>query len=127
MNPCTTPHEKDLLDRGSSLCLLWIGPVGLIVISARAGNFLHTAVWTFSFTVMGAACWVNARRCGRRHCFYTGPLLLLMALGSLLYGLGLLPLGQHGWNWISGVAVVGYLLTCCGVETLRGRYVSRPP
>lgn len=33
-----------------------------------------TAAWTISFTVMGAACLVNARRCGRRQCFCAEPL-----------------------------------------------------
>ncbi|HKV97707.1 MAG TPA: hypothetical protein VJR90_09485 [Gammaproteobacteria bacterium] len=74
--------------------------------------------------MMGVACLVNARGCGRRHCFYTGPLFLLAAVASLLYGLQVLPLGPDGWNWIIGVTVVGSLLACCGLETMFGKYTA---
>lgn len=108
--------------------LLWAGPWVLIFASSNTGNLIHTVGWIFSFTVMGGACLGNARRCGRRHCFYTGPLYLLAALASLLYGLHILPLGRNGWNWILGVAVVGSLLACCGLEKLFGKYTtSRSP
>ena len=117
--------EKDLLGSRWATGLLWIAPWVLIVISAKAGTVVHTAVWTISFAVMGAACLVNARRCGRRHCFYTGPLFLIAALLSLLYVWGILPLGPHGWTWISGIAVVGAVLACCGLEMLMGKYTAR--
>ncbi|HVA55648.1 MAG TPA: hypothetical protein VNI53_07645 [Gammaproteobacteria bacterium] len=86
---------------------------------------MRTVVWTFSFSVMGAACLANARRCGRLHCFYTAPLFFLAALASLLYGLAILPLGQRGWNWIFWVAVVGSLLACCVLENLLGKYPKK--
>ncbi|MDE2154439.1 MAG: hypothetical protein KGJ32_00885 [Xanthomonadaceae bacterium] len=117
--------DKDLLGSRWATGLLWIAPWVLIVLGANAGTVVHTAVWTISFTVMGMACLVNARRCGRRHCFYTGPLFLLAALLSVLYGLGILPLGRHGWNWISGIAVAGAVLACCGLEMLMGKYTAR--
>ncbi|HLW74651.1 MAG TPA: hypothetical protein VKT74_06245, partial [Gammaproteobacteria bacterium] len=98
------------------------GPGGVGTFST--GNIIHTSAWTFAFTVAAAGCLANARRCGRLHCFYTGPLYLLAALASLLYGVGVLPLGHQGWNWISGTAVVGTLLAICGLEKLFGKYRS---
>lgn len=95
----------------------------LIVIGAT-GSVTRGVLWTAGFTVAGAACLVNARRCGRRHCFYTGPLYLLAALASLLYGLHILPLGNSGWNWILGIAVAGSLLFCCVLEHLFGKYTT---
>lgn len=98
----------------------------LIVASGSFGdNLIRTAAWTFGFAVMGAACLANARGCGRRHCFYTGPLFLLAALASLLYGLSILPLGRNGWNWVVGVVVAGNLLACFGLESLFGKYAGR--
>lgn len=97
----------------------------LIVGTGATGNAVHTVVWTLAFTVGGVACLVNARRCGRRHCSYTGPLYILAALASLLYGLGLLPLGTHGWGWILWIAAGGTLLACCGLEMLLGKYRNK--
>src|SRR5712692_292735 len=116
MNQCATSNEKDLLGSRWATWLLWIGPWVLIICSSHTGNITHTAVWTLAFTVGGAACLVNARRCRRLHCFYTGPSYLLGALASLLYGLRILPLGQHGWDWILGTTVAVSLVACCGLE-----------
>ena len=46
---------------------------------------------------MGVACLLNARRCGRMRCHFTGPFFLAMAVASLLFSLGALPLGSEGW------------------------------
>ncbi len=35
----------------------------------------------------------NALRCGRLHCYITGPFFVAMAIVTLLYGLGAVPLG----------------------------------
>jgi hypothetical protein len=124
MSECATSHDKDLLGSRWAMWLLWIAPWILIIGSSHTANTTHTVVWASSFTVGGAACIVNARRCGRVHCFYTGPLYLLAALASLLYGLHVLPLGQHGWDWIIDTTAALSLLACCGLERLLGKYTE---
>lgn len=74
---------------------------------------------------MGAACLLNARRCGRTHCHFTGPFFLLVALAVLAHGFGLLPLGPHGWTWLGAVIVIGTALLWSGSEMLAGRYLHR--
>lgn len=118
-------HKQDLLGRPLALGLFWIAPWLLIIASSHGSDIVHTAGWTFGFAVMGVACLANARRCGRRHCFYTAPLFLLAALASLLYGIDAVPFGPNDWNWIGGVAVAGAILACCGLEPLLGRYAGR--
>lgn len=134
MNACTTNSGNDLLGRPWTMVLLWIVPWILIIVSGAIANRVTgaddsvlTIIWAFGFTVMGVACLVNARGCGRRHCFYTGPLFLLAALASLLYGLQVLPLGRNGWNWIFDTTVAGSLLACFGLEKLFGKYATRQP
>ncbi len=120
-----TSNRKDLLQSWWATLFLWCGPWLLVIVGSFTGNLVHTALWTGGFTVAGAACIANARRCGRRHCFYTGPLYLLAALASLLYGLHWLPLGTNGWSWIVGVAVVVSLIACCVLEPMQGKYLLR--
>lgn len=125
MNARSPNNNRDLLGRPWALWSLWVGPWVLIIASGSFGdNLIRTVAWTCGFMVMGVACLANARGCGRRHCFYTGPLFLLAALASLLYGLGILPLGRNGWNWIVGVVVACSLLACFGLESLFGKYAG---
>ena len=48
----------------------------------------RTVVWTAALGIMGTACIANAVRCGRLHCYITGPFFLVIAVITLLYGLG---------------------------------------
>ena len=73
-------------------CLTWGIPVVLLIISPVR---YFVIVWPTLLTFMGVACLLNARSCGRIHCYVTGPFFLLLAGVGLLYGLGVLPLGVH--------------------------------
>jgi hypothetical protein len=114
------------LDWASGLrgCLIWGIPA--VALSASPQRYLVVA-WPVLLTFMGAACIVNARRCGRVHCYFTGPFLLLLAVLSLLYGVGVLPLGAHGWSTLSALLVVGSAVLIWVPEWLVGRYRSSKP
>jgi len=71
---------------------------------------------------MGAACLINASRCGRVHCRFTGPFFILSALTSLGYGLGLLPFGPSGWRWIGLGTIIGAIALTWVPELFLGRY-----
>jgi peptidoglycan/LPS O-acetylase OafA/YrhL len=86
------------------------------------GQGWRTAIWVVALTTMGAACIANAIRCGRVHCYATGPFFLIMAIVALTYGLGLTPMGKHGWNLIGLTVLVGAIVLCCLPETFLGRY-----
>lgn len=85
----------------------------------------RAVVWAICLSVMATGCLVNARRCGRMHCYFTGPFFILMAVASLSYGFGVLPLGISGWNWIGGVTLAGAVLLTCVPELLFGKYRQR--
>ncbi|HEY1773611.1 MAG TPA: hypothetical protein VGH91_10520 [Gammaproteobacteria bacterium] len=114
---------RDLL-RGTGL-LLWGVPVAVLALSAHMGGLYPTIAWPLALVFMGAVCLVNARRCGRLHCFLTGPFFLLMAVLSLLYGLGIMDLGRRGWSDLSLALLVGAALLICVPEQLFGKYVRR--
>jgi hypothetical protein len=82
-------------------------------------------IWPVLLIFMGAACLYNARNCGRLHCYITGPFFLLLALVALLYGLGWLPFGSHGWKWLADMLVIGGIALTLVPEWLFGKYIQR--
>ena len=67
--------------------LLWYLPIALLVVGL---NWDRGRVWLWipAFVVMGVGCLVNAARCRRIHCYFTGPLFLLAAVFVALSALG---------------------------------------
>ena len=119
--------RRDLAGRLGTLGLIWGLPTALMVLAVvlAGGGWVVATVWTVSLSVMGVACLINARGCGRMHCYFTGPFFLAMAAASLAYGLHRLPLGPHGWNILGSITLIGGCLLCCVPESLWGRYRTR--
>ncbi len=120
-------HEMNPSDwaRGTRLLLIWCLPLAGLVISDQVGGLLQEVAWPTLLTWMGIACLLNARGCRRLHCYLTGPFFLLLAAISLLYGLGTLALGTHGWSTLSIVLLVGGLFLFYVPEWLFGRYLPK--
>jgi hypothetical protein len=120
----TSCKSRDLLSRPRrALIVFWIPAIAIVVAGQPAfSGHLRTVVWPVALTVMGAACIANALRCGRVHCYVTGPFFLLMALAALLYGLGVVRLGRNGWNLVGLTTLIGALALCCLPEMLFGKY-----
>ena len=122
---CDTPGKRsDILSKPLLSFLLYCLPVITIVASGfePVSRGWRIAIWTAALAVMGGACIANASRCGRIHCYVTGPSFLLAALGTLLYGLGVIPLGANGWNVIGLTILIGAIVLCCLPELLFGKY-----
>jgi hypothetical protein len=117
-------RSRDLLhNRWFAGVVFWLP--GLVLLASGSldlSQSWRTAIWVGSLTTMGAGCVVNALRCGRVHCYLTGPFFLVMAILSLLYGLGVVPLGPPGWNIIGLTVLAGALVLCCVPEVFFGRY-----
>ena len=110
--------------RGTSFMLIWCLPIAFLALSAWMGGRLQVISWPTLLAWMGAACLLNARRCRRLHCYLTGPYFLLLALTSLLYGLGVLPLRARGWSMLSVALAVGGPFLFYVPESLFGRYLG---
>jgi hypothetical protein len=82
-------------------------------------------VWIAMLLWMGAACLVNARRCDRTHCRYTGPFFLALAGLVVLYMAELVPLGSQPWLALGLAIVIGNALLWWGSEKLLGTYSRR--
>src|SRR5216684_531111 len=113
---------RDFLCKGPSACLLWGAPWVAFALGFSEPPGLRTVLWATSLAVMGVACLLNASRCGRVHCRFTGPFFILGALTSLGYGLGLLPLGPFGWSWIGLRTIIGAIAFTWVPELFLGQY-----
>ena len=104
--------------------LLWKLPpvvmVGVALLDVDSGG--QALVWAPSLAIFGAGCVVNALRCRRVHCYFTGPFFLLMAAVSLLHGVGVLSLGEEAWTWIELVTLIGAITLVFLPELVWGRY-----
>ncbi len=103
---------RDLV-RSRAAWLLWLLPAALVVVGLVRVE-ARTALWVPAFGVMGVACLLNARRCGRLHCHITGPLFLLAAIATVI----------DGSAWIAIATGAGTALAF-GLERIRGLYVPR--
>ena len=119
-----TCESRDILSSSWRVFVLyWLPAIAIVLAGAPAiSNGWRTVVWTVALGVMSGACIVNAVRCGRVHCYITGPFFLLMALAALCYGLGILPLGRSGWNLLGLIGLIGTIALWFLPEMLWGKY-----
>ncbi|SRR5713101_8865138 len=124
----TTSKSRNLLSTPWVAFAVWWLPAIAIVAAGSSGfrSGWRTVVWTAALTIMGAGCIVNAVQCKRVHCYITGPFFLLMALVALLFGLGVVPLGRNGWNWLGLTILIGAVALWCLPEMLLGKYRKSP-
>jgi hypothetical protein len=83
----------------------------------------RTALWTVALGWKGLACILNARRCRRTHCRFTGPYYLAMILPVLALGLGVVPAGIHVWLVLGAVIVGGSKLIWWATERAWGKFL----
>ncbi len=123
----TTCKSRDILSSRLRVFLLyWLPAIAIVVAGVPAiSSGWRTVVWTVALGTMAVACIVNALRCGRVHCYLTGPFFFLMALIALSYGLGILHLGGNGWNLLGLMTLIGAIALWCLPEMLLGKYRKR--
>jgi len=117
-------QQRDLIRSG------WFIAMWGWTAAAIAGQIVWPAanVW-FSVALLlawAAFCGFNARRCGRLHCYFTPPVLLLGALAILLLHFHLADFSGH---WINLFLLTGVAFSCLA-EIVFGRYFprgQRPP
>ena len=120
----TTVHPRDIFGNPPLVILIFWVPILSMAATgyAHVGDTARTAVWTASCLIMSVACLINAMRCGRLHCYWTGPFFLVGAIASLLYGLGIVALGASGWGIIGYTLLAGIVLLTYVPEHFLGRY-----
>ncbi len=100
--------------------LLWCLPVIALIVGSywQKGRII---LWIPAFLVMGVACLVNARCCGRVHCYITGPLSFLALGYFILSEFHLVPMDAgYFLDSILGISILAFL-----AEIPLGRYRKR--
>jgi hypothetical protein len=100
--------------------VLWYLPIILLVVGLNWDRG-RVWLWTPAFVVMGLGCLANAARCGRIHCYFTGPLYLLAAAFVALSALGVATLHPSLFLLI----VLGACCVALCVEIPLGKYRKR--
>jgi len=122
----TNDTSRDVMASRLRMLLLYGLPGVAIYLTGDHGDRgVMAIVWPVAFLVMGVACVANARRCGRVHCFFTGPLFLLASVLSALHGWRVLGLGPRGWELIGyGTFALAFVLYFAP-EAVWGKYFRR--
>ncbi|MGH7023496.1 MAG: hypothetical protein ACREEB_07890 [Caulobacteraceae bacterium] len=117
-------NPRDILASRPMVFLIYGLPTLAIFVSGvpAVTNGARTLIWALACAVMGAGCLANAIRCGRVHCYFTGPYFLALAGLVVLYGTGVAPLGPSGWNLIGAALLAGAVLLMWAPERLFGKY-----
>ncbi len=118
-------HRDWLHDKFVS-SLLWGLPPLVMAVTAfiELESPLRAVAWTGSLLVMSGGCFANAARCGRRHCYFTGPFFFLMAAIVVIHGLEVVSFGTGGWRWIGIATIVGALSLTYVPERISGKYAK---
>src|SRR5262249_60616843 len=106
MTKVTIQRERDWLSSPLTSSLAWWVPEAAIIAGLLIRVPARTTIWVIARAWMGAACILNAGRCGRTHCRFTGPFYLAMIFPVLMLSFtsyGLLPwlVRRHHCRWQS--------------------------
>lgn len=112
--------SRDWLASARTNVLAWWLPHAAIVAGLFTAVPVRVAVWTIALVWMGVACILNARRCGRTHCRYTGPYYLAMIVPVL--GLAFLNVTIYAWVVLAVVIVAGSKLIWWATERAWGKF-----
>jgi len=91
---------------------LWGVPISAIIFTNfdLVSPLLNNLILASSLFWMGMGCLWNARSCGRRHCFYTGPWLLGFSLIPLMEAGQIFYLSTGEWNTFATVTFIGAII-----------------
>src|SRR5260370_17636091 len=78
MTNAPTQTSRDWLGNIHTSLLAWWVPKAAIIAGLFVPVPFRAVIWIIALIWMGTACILNARRCNRTHCRYTGPYYLAM-------------------------------------------------
>jgi hypothetical protein len=114
--------SRDWLRSPHTSLLAWWIPQAAILAGLFAPVAVRIAIWIIALSWMGTACVLNAKRCGRTHCRFTGPYYLAMIIPVLALGLGVISLGLSAWVVLGVVIILGGKIIWWATERAWGKF-----
>jgi hypothetical protein len=111
---------RDWLSTVQANALAWWIPQAALVAELFVPTPLRIIVWIVALIWMGTACLLNARRCNRTHCRYTGPYYLAMIVPALALASASAPV--YTWVILAGVILLGSKLIWRATERAWGKF-----
>ncbi len=118
----TTNASADWVGSTRTKLLAWWLPHAALVAGLLAVVPARTAIWIVALAWMGVACILNARRCGRTHCRFTGPYYLVMIVPVFALGLCVVPAGLSGWLVLGAFIILGSKALWWATERAWGKF-----
>src|SRR5437667_12593876 len=115
-------NSRDWLRSPRTHLLAWWIPKAAIALGLLAPVPLRAVIWTTALLWMGTACILNARRCGRTHCRYTGPYYLAMIAPVLVLASGVIPIDFYGWLLLAVLILGGSMIIWWATERAWGKF-----
>src|SRR5258708_35325712 len=120
-NPRTEVSRDWLSSKRTNLLAWWI-PHAAIFAGLFVPVSVRAVIWIIALIWMGTACILNARRCNRTHCRYTGPYYLAMIVPVMVLGAGLVTVGILGWVCLGVITSGGSRLIWWATERAWGKF-----
>src|SRR6266481_625546 len=115
-------RSRDWLRTPRTSLLAWWIPEAAILAGLLVPVTVRAAIWIIALSWMGTACILNARRCGRTHCRYTGPYYLAMIAPVLVLASGIVSVEIYGWLALGVLILAGSGLIWWTTERAWGSY-----
>src|SRR5258708_39855038 len=93
----TVQSSRDWLRTPRTNLLAWRIPQAPILAGLLVPVPVRAAIWIVALIWTGTACILNARRCGRTHCRYTGPYYLATIAPVLVLAFGIVSSDFYRW------------------------------
>lgn len=113
---------RDWVSNARTFSIAWGLPTALILVGLLAGPAARGILWSVALAWMGGACIINANRCGRTHCRFTGPYYLSMIIPVAFLAWSAAPVGYAGWLVLGTVILAGSKIIWWVSERRLGKY-----
>jgi len=117
-----TQTSRDWLGSVHTSLLAWWIPKAAILAGLFVPVSARALIWVIALIWMGTACILNARRCNRTHCRYTGPYYIAMIAPVLVLGTGIVSAGIYGWTSLGLFILGGSGLIWWATERMWGKF-----
>jgi hypothetical protein len=118
----TARISHDRLRSPRKRLLAWGIPWIAVITALFASIAVRATIWIIALSWMGTACILNAKRCGRTHCRYTGPFYLAMIAPVVALGFGFVSGRIYAWLILAGVILPGSGLLWWATERAWGKF-----